>query len=141
MTSVHGSPASGLGLDGGPGPCAPTNHSTDISELQSSWLVIVVAADVTNKKKHMLHTTTQIVVQIVPCVKHRIGSDLINFWEVMEIVSTKNLMMTIGHNTSAKWEATRSENLEKTKLAIHHYNTSLFLICAQNQIPEGKTEA
>ena len=48
------------------------NHSIDTSELQSLWLVFVVSSRCYTQQKHMLHnTTTQVVVQIVTCVKNR----------------------------------------------------------------------
>ena len=45
------------------------------------------------------------------CKKTEASSDLIKFgsWSVI-----KNLLTLIGHNTSAKWEAIRSETLKKT---------------------------
>ena len=47
------------------------------------------------------------------CEKTEVGSDLINFVRLSVI---KNRMTLIGHNTSANWEAIRSENLIKRKL-------------------------
>ena len=54
-------------------------HSIDTSELQSSWLVVVVSSSCCTQQKHMLHNiTTHVVVHIVTYVKIEVGSDLIN---------------------------------------------------------------
>ena len=63
----------------------------------------------------MQHTTTLFVVQIVTSIKYTprtmIRSDSL-FGRFGRLSVIMNLMTLIGHNTSAKWDAIRSENLK-----------------------------
>ena len=58
-----------------------------------------------------------IVVQIVTYVKYRMTIRPDSFFgRFVRLSVIKDLMTLIGHNTSAKWDAIRSENLKKSKL-------------------------
>ena len=73
----------------------------------------------TTKAHATQHTTTQVVVQMETCVKNRMMIRSDSFWgRFVRLSDIKNLMTLIGHNTSAKWDAIRSENLKKTDLHL-----------------------
>ena len=69
-------------------------------------------------KAHVVqHTTTQVVAQMATNIKNRMRIRSDNFFgRFVRLSVIKNQMTLTAHNTSAKWDATRSENLTKTRL-------------------------